>query len=79
MLSSTNLSQHEVLNAHKITMLQKCDVLKLSNGAYILFINVKIPTFVDILLFLCRVHFMLTLVEHEHEKQLYLRDLILFK
>ena len=72
-----NSGEHEILNAHKY---KKSLEIRLFLGTYklimlfFLFINVKMPTIVGILIFMSRKNFMLNSVEHE--KVLYPRGLI---
>ena len=62
-----NSSEHEISTAHKNSKYQqikRCIALSLSDVVFIMPINVKMPTVVDILTFMSSINFMLSRVEH---------------
>ena len=65
-----NQTEHEISQLIITKMLKNniCTALKLSDKAFILLINVKMPTIVGILTFMSRINFMLIV---EHEKKFY--------
>ena len=46
-------------------LIKKFLTLSLSDGVFIMLINVKMPTIVGILIFMSRINFVLSRVEHE--------------
>ena len=56
-----NSTEHEIITAHKTKLLKMMTFLafKLSNGVFVMLINVKMPTIVGILTFMSMINFML--------------------
>ena len=59
-----NSTEHDILPAQKTKMLKDKDfkflVFKLSDAVFIILNNVKMPTYVGILIFLCMINVMLS-------------------
>ena len=63
MLIST---EHEISTAHKNRKVKKFLALSLSDVLFIMIINLKMPTIAGILIFMSRINFVLSRVDHEN-------------
>ena len=63
-----NSTEHEISTAQNLRcqQIKKYLALSLSDVVFIMLINVKMPTIVGILVFMSRINFVLSSVEHEN-------------